>query len=69
MRNCCVLKCQVRLTKDKETKENKGFAFVTFTDKDSAQRAVEDVQDKDYKVVWILKRLPTMREISHVMIC
>jgi heterogeneous nuclear ribonucleoprotein R len=51
MRNCCVLKCQVRLTKDKETKENKGFAFVTFTDKDSAQRAVEDVQDKDYKVV------------------
>jgi heterogeneous nuclear ribonucleoprotein R len=51
MCNCCVLKCQVRLTKDKETKENKGFAFVRFTDKDSAQRAVEDVQDKDYKVV------------------
>ncbi|KAK3140181.1 hypothetical protein QOZ80_5AG0397190 [Eleusine coracana subsp. coracana] len=40
---------EVRLTKDKETKENKGFAFVTFTDKDAAQRAVEDVQDKDYK--------------------
>jgi hypothetical protein len=55
MCNCCVLKFQVRLTKDKETKENKGFAFVTSTDKDSTQRAVEDVKDKDYKVVWILK--------------
>jgi heterogeneous nuclear ribonucleoprotein R len=39
--------------KDKETKENKGFAFITFTDKEAAQRAVEDVQDKDYKVVWL----------------
>jgi RNA recognition motif-containing protein len=44
---------QVRLTKDKDTKENKGFAFVTFTDKDAAQRAVEDVQDREYKVAWI----------------
>ncbi|CAO2177591.1 unnamed protein product [Urochloa humidicola] len=40
---------EVRLTKDKETKENKGFAFVTFTDKDAAQRAIEDVQDREYK--------------------
>ncbi|TVU49188.1 hypothetical protein EJB05_00486 [Eragrostis curvula] len=50
---------EVRLTKDRETKENKGFAFVTFTDKDAAQRAVEDVQDKDYKVKTIyVKNLP-----------
>ena len=41
----------MRLTKDKDTKENKGFAFVTFTDKDAAQRAIEDVQDREYKVV------------------
>ena len=39
------------MTKDKDTKENKGFAFVTFTDKDAAQRAIEDVQDREYKVV------------------
>lgn len=38
------------MTKDRETKENKGFAFVTFTDKEAAQRAVEDVQDREYKV-------------------
>ncbi|CAN6163369.1 unnamed protein product [Urochloa humidicola] len=44
---------EVRLTKDKETKENKGFAFVTFTDKDAAQRAIEDVQDREYKIVWL----------------
>ncbi|PAN33336.1 hypothetical protein PAHAL_6G013100 [Panicum hallii] len=40
---------EVRLTKDRETKENKGFAFVTFTDKDAAQRAIEDVQEREYK--------------------
>ncbi|KXG24270.1 heterogeneous nuclear ribonucleoprotein R isoform X2 [Sorghum bicolor] len=40
---------EVRLTKDKDTNENKGFAFVTFTDKDAAQRAIEDVQDREYK--------------------
>ncbi|GJN39836.1 hypothetical protein PR202_gb28982 [Eleusine coracana subsp. coracana] len=40
---------EARLTKDKDTKENKGFAFVTFTDKDAAQRAVEDVQDREFK--------------------
>ncbi|CAL5004463.1 unnamed protein product [Urochloa decumbens] len=40
---------EVRLTKDRETKENKGFAFVTFADKDAAQRAIEDVQDREYK--------------------
>ena len=43
------------MTKDRETKENKGFAFVTFTDKDAAQRAVEDVQEREYKVVFLTK--------------
>jgi hypothetical protein len=37
--------------KDKETKENKGFAFVTFTAKDVAQRAIEELHDKDHKVM------------------
>ncbi|AQK51052.1 RNA-binding (RRM/RBD/RNP motifs) family protein [Zea mays] len=40
---------EVRLTKDKDTKENKGFAFVTFMDKEAAQRAIEDVQDREFK--------------------
>uniref|UniRef100_J3N0Y7 RRM domain-containing protein n=1 Tax=Oryza brachyantha TaxID=4533 RepID=J3N0Y7_ORYBR len=40
---------EVRLMKDKETKENKGFAFVTFADKDMAQRAIEDLHDKEHK--------------------
>lgn len=38
------------MTKDKDTKENKGFAFVTFMDKEAAQRAIEDVQDREFKV-------------------
>jgi RNA recognition motif-containing protein len=37
--------------KDKETKENKGVAFVTFTAKDVAQRAIEELHDKDHKVM------------------
>ncbi|CAD6266360.1 unnamed protein product [Miscanthus lutarioriparius] len=39
---------QVRLTK-KDANESKGFAFVTFNDKDAAQRAIEDIQDREYK--------------------
>ena len=41
---------KVSLAKDKHTKENKGFAFVTFTGMDAAQRAIEDMQDREYKV-------------------
>ncbi|KAL5223334.1 hypothetical protein ABZP36_028047 [Zizania latifolia] len=40
---------EVRLMKDKETKENKGFAFVTFSAKDGAQQAIEELHDKDHK--------------------
>uniref|UniRef100_A0A0E0B7K0 RRM domain-containing protein n=1 Tax=Oryza glumipatula TaxID=40148 RepID=A0A0E0B7K0_9ORYZ len=40
---------EVRLMKDKETKENKGFAFVNFTAKDAAQRAIEELHDKEHK--------------------
>uniref|UniRef100_J3N788 RRM domain-containing protein n=1 Tax=Oryza brachyantha TaxID=4533 RepID=J3N788_ORYBR len=40
---------EVRLMKDKETKENKGFAFVTFTTKNAAQRAIEELHDKEHK--------------------
>ncbi|KAJ4774741.1 RNA-binding (RRM/RBD/RNP motifs) family protein [Rhynchospora pubera] len=40
---------EVRLVKDKETKENKGFAFVTFKTKEAAQSAIEDVHEKEFK--------------------
>jgi heterogeneous nuclear ribonucleoprotein R len=36
--------------KDKETKESKGFAFVTFTRKEAAQSAIEEVHEKEFKV-------------------
>lgn len=40
---------EVRLVKDKDKKENKGFAFIVFTTKDAAQKAVEEIQDKEFK--------------------
>lgn len=40
---------EVRLVKDKETKESKGFAFVTFTTKEAAQSAIEEVNEKEFK--------------------
>lgn len=56
------------MTKDKETKENKGFAFVTFTDKDAAQRAIEDLQDREYKVVWLTKMLNFLHDMGFLVL-
>ena len=39
--------------KDKEKRESKGFAFVTFTTKDAAQKAIEEILDKEFKVVYL----------------
>ncbi|KAG1359136.1 heterogeneous nuclear ribonucleoprotein Q [Cocos nucifera] len=39
----------VRLVKDKDTGESKGFAFITFTNKDAAQKAIEELHDKEFK--------------------
>ncbi|XP_008777549.1 heterogeneous nuclear ribonucleoprotein Q-like isoform X1 [Phoenix dactylifera] len=39
----------VRLVKDKDTRESKGFAFITFTNKDAAQKAIEELHDKEFK--------------------
>lgn len=51
---------QVRLVKDKDKKENKGFAFIVFTTKDAAQMAVEEIQDKVFKVVFCeVSRVPS----------
>lgn len=40
---------EVKLVKDKEKRESKGFAFVTFIAKDAAQKAIEELQDKEFK--------------------
>lgn len=40
---------EVKLVKDKETKESKGFAFITFTTRDAAQMAIEEIHDKAFK--------------------
>lgn len=36
--------------KDKDTKESKGFAFITFATRDAAQNAIEETHDKEFKV-------------------
>lgn len=40
---------EVRLVKDKDKKENKGYAFIAFTTKDAAERAIEEIHDKEFK--------------------
>lgn len=50
---------QVRLMKDRETGENKGYAFVAFRTKDVAQQAIEEVHGKEFKVIMVLHKLLT----------
>lgn len=40
---------ELKLMKDKDAKENKGFAFVTFTTKDAACKAIEEIRHKEFK--------------------
>ncbi|XP_077248440.1 heterogeneous nuclear ribonucleoprotein Q-like [Tasmannia lanceolata] len=40
---------EIRLAKDKDTGDNKGHAFITFKTKESAQQAIEDVHNKEFK--------------------
>lgn len=40
---------EVRLVKNKDTNENKGFAFVAFRTKDVAQKAIEELHNKEFK--------------------
>lgn len=41
---------QVRLMKNRDTGETKGFAFVAFKTKEVAQQAIEELHNKDLKV-------------------
>ncbi|KAL3701238.1 hypothetical protein R1sor_019260 [Riccia sorocarpa] len=40
---------EVRLLKDKDTGQNKGYAFVTFTTRESAEKAIESLNDTELK--------------------
>ncbi|KAK4793948.1 hypothetical protein SAY86_011942 [Trapa natans] len=40
---------EIRLIKDKGTGESKGYAFVAFTAQEDAQKAIEELHDKEYK--------------------
>ncbi|KAM7260902.1 hypothetical protein ACFE04_026377 [Oxalis oulophora] len=40
---------EVRIMKDKDTGENKGYAFVTFKEKEVAQKAIGDLHSKELK--------------------
>ncbi|CAL9769893.1 unnamed protein product, partial [Musa acuminata subsp. burmannicoides] len=37
---------EVRVMKDKDTKESKGFAFIMFTNSDAAQKAIEGIHER-----------------------
>lgn len=41
---------QVRLLKDKDTGQNKGYAFVTFMSEQNAEKAIETLNDSEVKV-------------------
>ncbi|GAB4844596.1 Heteroproteinous nuclear ribonucleoprotein Q [Ancistrocladus abbreviatus] len=40
---------EVRLMKNKDTGENKGYAFVAFTTTEDAQKAIEELKNKEFK--------------------
>lgn len=43
---------QIRVMKNRDTGESKGFAFVAFKTKDVAQKAIEELHDKEFKVTF-----------------
>lgn len=40
---------EIRMVKNKDTGESKGYAFITFKTKEVAQKAIEDLHNKDFK--------------------
>ncbi|KAK2419435.1 heterogeneous nuclear ribonucleoprotein Q [Trifolium repens] len=40
---------EIKLIKDRETGESKGYTFVTFKTKDVAQKAINDIHNKEFK--------------------
>lgn len=49
---------QIRIIKDRDSGESKGYAFISFKTKEAAQKAIEDLHGKEVKVVvGVLKTL------------
>jgi len=42
--------------KDRDTGENKGYAFVAFKTKEVAQKAIEEIHSKEFKVFTVLPK-------------
>ncbi|KAF9590568.1 hypothetical protein IFM89_035886, partial [Coptis chinensis] len=49
---------QVRMMKGKDSRENKGYAFVTFRTKDLGAKAIEDLNNTEFQVAQVLLTLP-----------
>ena len=45
---------QIRLMQDRETGESKGYAFIGFKSKEDAQKAIEELHNKAFKVMIVL---------------
>lgn len=48
---CCK---QVRVMRSKESNENKGFAFVTYRSVELASKAIEELNNTEFKVFFLL---------------
>lgn len=45
---------QIRIMKDRDTGESKGYAFIAFKTKEVAQKAIEELHSKEFKVIMVL---------------
>ena len=50
--------------KDRDSGEGKGFAFVAFKTKDVAQKAIEELHNKKFKVFMVLSAMDLLLVIS-----
>lgn len=49
-----VVTFQIKLIKDRDTGDSKGYAFVAFKTKEEAQKAIDDIHNKEFKVFVVL---------------
>ena len=48
---CNTIVLQIRIIKDRDSGESKGYAFILFKTKEAAQKAIEDLHGKEVKVM------------------
>lgn len=51
--------------KDKETGDAKGYAFIAFKTKEVAQKAIEEIHNKDFKVIMVLILESAILSLDH----